>query len=74
MSTKNKSVIAFGCGQDGKANAAHFDISQEAAVRTAAGQKNWRIGWPKSDPAAVAAAAKVPDGALTDKGLIALPS
>ena len=72
MTTKNKSVIAFGCDEAGKAKAARFDISQEAAVRKAAGQINFRVGLPKTEQAA-AAAAKVAEGKLTDKGLTAHP-
>lgn len=72
MSSKNKSVIVFGCDDTGKAKAARFDIGQEADVRRAAGQANFRVGLPKTEQAA-AASAKVPEGKLTDKGFTAHP-
>lgn len=72
MNTKNKSVIAFGCDDAGKAKAARFDISHEADVRRAAGQANFRVGIPKTEQAA-AAAAKVPGASINDKGLTPHP-
>jgi hypothetical protein len=70
MSTKVKHIVMFGAGDDGKARACRFDASQEPAVRKAAGLMNFRVGCPKTEQAS-ALAAKLPEGALLNSGLVA---
>src|SRR5580704_6710732 len=63
MNNKNKYLVMLGVGDDRKARAAKFDVSQEAQVRKASGLMNFRVGNAKTDQAA-ALAAKLPDGKL----------
>ena len=72
MSSKNKSIIAFGCDDAGKAKAARFDIGQDSVVRKLAGQLHFRVGIPKTEQAATAAS-KVPSSSMTEKGFTTHP-
>lgn len=73
MSAKIKQIVVIGVdAQTSTPRAARFDVSQETAVRKAAGLMNFRVGSPVNEKAA-ALAAKLSEGKVLEGELATIP-